>query len=134
MVLDLDRVLDAYEALITAAKSRGEFSFGDSPTIADVYLVPQLESARRLNVDTTRWARLTEIYMACMALPAFQKAAPGMQPDACRTDEVRLATHRSLLDLRTTVDKVVMAREPLSAIGHEEGDHLGDFRRPARTT
>jgi hypothetical protein len=54
-----------------------------SVSIADVYLIPQLDSARRFNVDTTRWARLTEIYAACMALPAFQKAAPGMQPDAC---------------------------------------------------
>ena len=74
---------DAYEALLTAAQIRGQFSFGDSPTIADVYLVPQLESARRFNVDTTRWARLTEINTACIALAAFQKAAPGMQPDAC---------------------------------------------------
>jgi hypothetical protein len=39
------------------------------------------------------------------------------------------------LDLQlATVDIVVMARDPLSAIGHEEGDHLGDFRRLTRTT
>ena len=30
---------------------RGRFSFGDTPTLADVYLVPQVESARRFKVD-----------------------------------------------------------------------------------
>ena len=42
---------NAYEALIVADKNRGRFSFGDTPTMADVYLIPQVESARRFHVD-----------------------------------------------------------------------------------
>lgn len=73
---------DAYEALIAADAQRGAFSFGHTPTIADVYLVPQVESARRFKVDLTKWPHLMAVEKACMALEAFQKAAPGQQPDA----------------------------------------------------
>ena len=73
---------DAYEALIATDSQRGRFSFGDSPTLADVYLIPQVESARRFNVDLTKWPHIMAVEKACMALEAFQKAAPGLQPDA----------------------------------------------------
>jgi maleylpyruvate isomerase len=73
---------DAYEALIAADKTRGRFSFGDTPTLADVYLIPQVESARRFNVDMNRWPLISAIDKACGELEAFQKAAPMAQPDA----------------------------------------------------
>jgi len=73
---------DAYEALIAADKTRGRFSFGDTPTLADVYLLPQAESARRFHVDLTKWPHIMAVEKACMALEAFQRAAPGQQPDA----------------------------------------------------
>jgi maleylpyruvate isomerase len=73
---------DAYEALLAADQRRGRFSAGDSPTLADVYLIPQIESARRFKVDLSRWPLIAEVEQACMALEAFQKAAPRQQPDA----------------------------------------------------
>jgi len=73
---------DAYEALIAADKTRGRFSFGDTPTLTDVYLVPQVESARRFNVDMNRWPLISAIDKACGELEAFKKAAPMAQPDA----------------------------------------------------
>lgn len=73
---------DAYEALLAADKTRGRFSFGDTPTLADVYLIPQVESARRFNVDMKRWPLISAIDQACGELEAFQKAAPLAQPDA----------------------------------------------------
>jgi maleylpyruvate isomerase len=73
---------DAYEALIAADKTCGRFSFGDTPTLADVFLIPQVESARRFNVDLAQWPHIMAVEKACMALEAFQKAAPGQQPDA----------------------------------------------------
>lgn len=73
---------DAYEALIAADTQRGRFSFGDTPTLADVYLIPQIESARRFKVDLTKWPHIMAVEKACMELAAFQKAAPGQQPDA----------------------------------------------------
>jgi maleylpyruvate isomerase len=73
---------DAYEALIAADKTRGRFSFGDTPTLADVYLIPQVESARRFNVDLGRWPLISAIDKACGEMEAFKKAAPMAQPDA----------------------------------------------------
>ena len=73
---------DGYEALLAADKQRAGFSFGDRPGLADVYLVPQVESARRFKLDMARWPLITAVDAACMALEAFQKAAPALQPDA----------------------------------------------------
>ena len=73
---------DAYEALLAADPKRAGFSFGDRPGLADVYLVPQVESARRFKLDMARWPLITAVDAACMALEAFQKAAPAKQPDA----------------------------------------------------
>jgi len=73
---------DAYEALLAQEPNRGRFSVGDVPTIADVYLVPQIESARRFKVDVSRWPLIAGVNQACSELDAFQRAAPALQPDA----------------------------------------------------
>jgi maleylpyruvate isomerase len=73
---------DAIEALLAADPQRGEFSFGSAPTLADVYLIPQVESARRFKVDMARWPQVQAVDFACGQLDAFRKAAPGAQPDA----------------------------------------------------
>ncbi len=73
---------DAFEELLARDPQHGEFCFGHTPTLADVYLAPQIESARRFKVDLARWPRLQKIDEACGRLEAFQKAAPSVQPDA----------------------------------------------------
>jgi maleylpyruvate isomerase len=73
---------DALDALLAADPSRGRFSFGDAPSVADVYLVPQLSTARRFHVDLQRWPRLLDIEAACLELQPFRDAAPAAQPDA----------------------------------------------------
>ena len=73
---------DAYEALLAADTARGRFSHGNTPSLADCYLIPQVESARRFKVDLTKWPLIMAVEKACMELEAFQKAAPGQQPDA----------------------------------------------------
>ena len=73
---------DAYEALLAADTQRGEFSFGHTPTLADVYLIPQVESAHRFKVDLGRWPLISAVDAACAKLDAFRLAAPGLQPDA----------------------------------------------------
>ncbi|MBQ0933143.1 maleylacetoacetate isomerase [Ideonella alba] len=75
---------DAIEALLAADTARGDFCFGGAPTLADVYLVPQVESARRFGVDLSRWPLISAVDAACAALPAFADAAPARQPDAPR--------------------------------------------------
>jgi len=73
---------DAFQALVEAHGRPGPFAFGAQPTLADVYLVPQIESARRFKVDLARWPRLMAIDAACGELEAFRRAAPAVQPDA----------------------------------------------------
>lgn len=74
---------DAYETLLAADSQRSAgFSRGNAPTLADLYLVPQVESARRFKVDITRWPRIAEIDATCGRLEAFARAAPALQPDA----------------------------------------------------
>lgn len=72
---------DAFQTLVLA-HGRGPFAFGPEPTVADVYLIPQIESARRFKVDLSRWPRLMEIDAACSRLDAFARATPLLQPDA----------------------------------------------------
>jgi maleylpyruvate isomerase len=72
---------EAFQALVEARGRPGPFACGDRPTLADVYLVPQIESARRFKVDLARWPRLMAIDEACGQLEAFRCAAPAAQPD-----------------------------------------------------
>lgn len=72
--------LAACEALIAGRDTR--FAFGDTPSMAEVYLMPQLFSARRFNVDLSAMPRLCAIGAACDQIEAFKHAAPDQQPDA----------------------------------------------------
>jgi maleylpyruvate isomerase len=72
----------ALEALLAADTQRGPFCFGHTPTLADAYLVPQVESARRFKVDLTPYPHIVAIDKHCAGLDAFRRAAPGAQPDA----------------------------------------------------
>ena len=73
---------DAFEALLSGDARRGAFCFGDAPTLADVYLIPQVESARRFKLDMAAWPRIEAVDAACAHLEAFRLAAPALQPDA----------------------------------------------------
>ncbi|WP_176591529.1 maleylacetoacetate isomerase [Sphingobium sp. EM0848] len=67
---------DAYEALIAKDRARRGFSFGEQPSLADVYLIPQVESARRFGVDLSRWPEIMAVDSNCLELAAFRAAAP----------------------------------------------------------
>ncbi len=73
---------EALEQMLRHDWRRGRFCFGDSPTLADVYLVPQVESSRRFFVDLSLYPTIMAIEQACAELDAFRRAAPDMQPDA----------------------------------------------------
>lgn len=53
-----------------------EYCFGDTPTLADIYLVPQMYNARRFDCDITAFPRLISIDAHCQKNPSFQKAWP----------------------------------------------------------
>jgi len=60
----------------------GPYAFGPEPTLADVYLVPQVFNARRFNVSLGPYPKIAAVDAACSGLPAFREAAPERQPDA----------------------------------------------------
>ena len=78
----IDLGLTALELMILAQSNRGNFCFGDAPTLADICLIPQLGNARRYGCDLSKYPKILAIEKTCMALPAFANAAPEKQPDA----------------------------------------------------
>jgi maleylacetoacetate isomerase/maleylpyruvate isomerase len=69
---------------LQAAKhsAAGRYCFGDSLSLADVCLVPQMYNARRFKCDLTPFPKLTAISTHLETLPAFDAARPEAQPDA----------------------------------------------------
>lgn len=70
------------EARLTADARTGAFIFGDTPTLADICLVPQVFNAQRFNIDTAAYPTLHRLAENASGLDAFARAAPGAQPDA----------------------------------------------------
>jgi len=78
----IDVGFEALERQLARDDTTGAFCHGESPTLADICLVPQLANARRMKVDVAPYPTLLRIEAACQALPAFAHAAPAHQPDA----------------------------------------------------
>ncbi|MDP2419150.1 MAG: maleylacetoacetate isomerase [Hydrogenophaga sp.] len=58
------------------------YCFGETPTLADCCLVPQIFNGQRFNTPFDGLPRTMAAFEACMALPAFQQAQPSACPDA----------------------------------------------------
>jgi maleylacetoacetate isomerase len=76
------RGLDAYDAHLARDPVHGKFSHGDTPSMADCCLVPQMFAAQRFGVEPARYPRLALILENCNRLSAFAAAHPTRQPDA----------------------------------------------------
>ena len=72
----------ALEGLLAGHPNTGRFCHGDTPTMADICLVPQVFNAKRFDCPLEAYPTLMRIHDACQALPAFADAAPAKQPDA----------------------------------------------------
>ncbi|KVT33573.1 maleylacetoacetate isomerase [Burkholderia ubonensis] len=70
------------EARLANDPRTGRLCFGDTPTLADICVVPQVFNANRFAIDTSRFPTIQRIYDYAMTLDAFKAAAPGAQPDA----------------------------------------------------
>lgn len=74
---------DGFAALETLIERHGgRFAYGDTPTLVECYLVPQLYSAERFSVDVSPYPRLLAAANAARALPEVEAAHPDRQPDA----------------------------------------------------
>jgi maleylacetoacetate isomerase len=82
-----ERGLQALEALLQLIADEGDggaFAVGDALTAADLYVVPQVASARRFGVDVARFVRCLAVEKAALATPAGARALPENQPQPAR--------------------------------------------------
>ena len=75
----------ALEAVLKDSLATGTYCEGDSPTMADCCLVPQVYNAQRFGVKLDKYPNIKRINDECMKLPAFQDARPEAQPDCPET-------------------------------------------------
>ncbi len=78
----IDRGFSAFETLASERSSKGRFSYGDSLTLADVWMIPQLFNAHRFEMDLAPYPTLVAIDKHCQTLDAVAAAHPSKQPDA----------------------------------------------------
>ncbi|GHA40223.1 maleylacetoacetate isomerase [Photobacterium aphoticum] len=81
----LARGFQTLEALVSrehASRQHQPFCCGDTPTMADLCLIPQLYNAKRFGFDTRPYHHLVEIEQRCLALPAFIAAHPDNVSDS----------------------------------------------------
>ena len=71
----------AFQELLKRRAAPGSYCFGDSPTLADVCLIPQIYNALRFDFNLALFPVLAAIYERCLELDAFARAAPENQPD-----------------------------------------------------
>ncbi|MEN9628615.1 MAG: putative maleylacetoacetate isomerase MaiA [Pseudomonadota bacterium] len=72
--------LEVVERQLAAQPSR--FCHGDTPTLADCTLVPQIFNARRFDCRLDHVPHVMRVFDACMELPAFENTRPEACPDA----------------------------------------------------
>jgi len=72
----------ALETRLASEAQTGTFCHGDTPTLADICLVPQVINNTRFNVDMTPYPTISRVHAACMEIEAFKQALPANQPDA----------------------------------------------------
>lgn len=74
--------MKALEAHLERDEDAGRFCYGDTPTIADCCLVPQVYNAQRFEIDLAPYPNVARIAANCADLPAFMAAHPSAQPDS----------------------------------------------------
>ncbi len=78
----VDVGFEALERQLARDPATGTYCHGETPTLADLCLVPQMANARRMAVDAAPYPTLVRIDESARALPAFAAAAPEKQADA----------------------------------------------------
>ena len=74
--------LATVEAMLADDPRTGVFCHGDAPTLADIFLVPQIFNAQRFNCRLDHVPTVMRIHEHCLTLPAFAGSLPAAQPDA----------------------------------------------------
>ena len=76
-------ILDGFQTLEPMVAEYGQgFAFGDTPTLADCCLIPQIYSATRFGISLEPFPAILAVATRAAAHPAFMAAHPDLQPDA----------------------------------------------------
>lgn len=75
-------VTQGFEVLEIMLPEQAKFCYGDTPTLADCCLIPQVYNALRFNCDMSQYPKIWQIYQHCNTLAAFINASPEQQRDA----------------------------------------------------
>jgi maleylacetoacetate isomerase/maleylpyruvate isomerase len=76
-------ITDGFTALEQMIVEHGQgFAFGNTPTLADICLLPQVYNAERFKTDLTPFPAIRAVAARCAQHPAFAAAHPNQQPDA----------------------------------------------------
>ncbi|GAC1355869.1 MAG: maleylacetoacetate isomerase [Variovorax sp.] len=78
--------LNTLEALVAQHPETGRCCHGNEPTLADICLVPQIQTAQRFACDLSNLPTLLRIHAHCSELLAFRNAAPENQPDSLSSE------------------------------------------------
>ena len=78
-------ITEGFSAIEKSLKNNdyeAQFCFGESPSLADVCLIPQVYNGLRFHCDLSEYPIIESIWDHCMSFDAFKRAAPESQPDA----------------------------------------------------
>jgi maleylacetoacetate isomerase len=78
----VDGGLAVVERRLDNNPATGRFCHGDTPTLADCVLVPQIHNAQRFDCNLAAVPTVMRVFEACMALDAFSKTQASACPDA----------------------------------------------------
>lgn len=73
---------EAYEKRAAERSADGSYSFGDSFTLADAWLIPQVYNAIRFGLDLEPYPTIRSVMEHCSGIEAVAAAYPDRQPDA----------------------------------------------------
>jgi maleylacetoacetate isomerase/maleylpyruvate isomerase len=78
----VERGLEAVETQLAGDARTGRYCHGDSPTLADCVLVPQIHNAQRMACRLDHVPVVMRVFEACMQLDAFAKTQPSAYPES----------------------------------------------------
>lgn len=76
-------ITTGFEALEIQLRTHGgAFAYGDTVTLADCCIVPQVYAAKRFGIDLSHFPLIERVHERCSGIESFQQAHPDVQPDA----------------------------------------------------
>ncbi len=78
----IGRGFEAFEQRAVQHSADGQYSFGNSLTLADAWLVPQVYNADRFGLDMQPYPTINSVFRHLQTIEAVASAHPALQPDA----------------------------------------------------